>query len=373
MQSSSLSVFSLPDEQEFARARSIAVGIVQDYDLDLKGFTVYTEAATGPYRFTPCIAALAGAQVIAIAQDSIWGSCTKIYAEQQKISRQWGLKNAPRIVFEKCAKDLESADIITNTGHVRPINEQMISSLKPDAVVALMWETYEWRNDELDIEQCRANDVLVMGTDETRIGFLEYVPETLVKMLHSVSISVHGGTFLYLSSEPIAGIVVRSFAAWDAEVRCSGFIERPECPYFISSRSEEFLSYLKSCDAIICDERFDKRPLLGKQGLIDIDWLTIHCPGITIVNRHGFHDPGILMESNIACVPDAQPVAWHKPKATTAILGLRPVITLMTAGLKVGEAMARGRLMGYDTVNTARYAMAHSPAQDFLAPYNWIV
>ena len=48
-----------------------------------------------------------------------------------------------------------------------------------------------------------------------------------------------------------------------------------------------------------------------------------------------------------------------------ARLGPRPVLHLYSAGLKVGEAMARVRLDGASPEEAAQRALASSPAMDF--------
>lgn len=367
-----LEVQALPDRQEHARARRIAASAIRRLGLDLTGLTVYTEAATGPYAYSACLAALAGGQVIALARDSRWGAAEDIAAAQALLARHWDLANPPRVVFEKNPEDFALADIVTNSGQVRPLDAQCLGWMRPTAVIPLMWETYEWRPDELDLAACRRLGILVLGTDETRMGFLDFVPETIIKLLHSAGIAVHDGTFLYLASGPITECVVRHFGHLGAQVRVSAHTARPDDPAFLSPASPEFLPYLKRCDAVICDERFDRRPLIGDNGLISLALLQECCPGITIVNRHGILENAALQSAGIPCVPTASPVPWHMPAATTAILGLRPTLTLVAAGLKVGEAMARLRLQGRDVAWTAAAALGQTFAQDFPPPNNWV-
>ena len=56
------------------RTVSVIDRMIDSLQLDLKGLTVLTEAASGAYAWTPLIAARAGAaHVIAMARDSAWG------------------------------------------------------------------------------------------------------------------------------------------------------------------------------------------------------------------------------------------------------------------------------------------------------------
>ena len=54
-----------PADFEAVRALRIARQNIRIQKLDLINLTIYTEAATGTYAYTACIAALAGARVYA--------------------------------------------------------------------------------------------------------------------------------------------------------------------------------------------------------------------------------------------------------------------------------------------------------------------
>ena len=58
------------------------------------------------------------------------------------------------------------ADIITNSGHVRPIDAEMIGWMKPTAVIPLMYEAWEFRDADLDLAACQRRGIVVAGTNE---------------------------------------------------------------------------------------------------------------------------------------------------------------------------------------------------------------
>ena len=58
------------------------------------------------------------------------------------------------------------SDIVTNSGMLRPINDEVVSKLKKTAVIPLMWETWELRPGEIDIISCQKNKIPVIGTNE---------------------------------------------------------------------------------------------------------------------------------------------------------------------------------------------------------------
>src|SRR5215831_11143515 len=111
---------------------------IERCSLDLSGATVLTEAAAGAYSVTPILAALAGARVIAVTSTSRYGTVKEITEATLKIADMAGVAESIRIVTSKTEDVIKQADIVTNSGHVRPINRQMINSMKPTAVIPLM-------------------------------------------------------------------------------------------------------------------------------------------------------------------------------------------------------------------------------------------
>ena len=56
------------------RMRKIVKGSIDRFNLNLDGFTIFTEAASGIYAYIPVIAGLANAKMVyAIAKDSKYG------------------------------------------------------------------------------------------------------------------------------------------------------------------------------------------------------------------------------------------------------------------------------------------------------------
>ena len=53
-------------------------------------------------------------------------------------------------------------------------------------------------------------------------------------------------------------------------------------------------------------------------------------------------------------------------------VGSLPVMELFTAGLKVGEVMARARISGMNVIEAAKYSLNNSPAMDFEGDLAWL-
>src|SRR5688572_10491503 len=84
---------------------------IEGLNLDLTGFSVLTEAATGPYCVTPVIAAYCGAQVSMFAKDSSYGSATDAYNSVFTLAEKLNCKKNLRI-FDPASSG--NFDLITN-------------------------------------------------------------------------------------------------------------------------------------------------------------------------------------------------------------------------------------------------------------------
>lgn len=104
--------------------------------LDLSGMVIVTEAATGAYAVTPVIAALAGAhRVYAMARSSKYGAFQEVVEQTQSLAELAGVQESIEVVNRITKRMIGQADIITNSGHVRPIDARKIGWMKSTAVI----------------------------------------------------------------------------------------------------------------------------------------------------------------------------------------------------------------------------------------------
>lgn len=144
---------------------------------NLSGRLVLTEAATGNYVCTPILAAMAGADVYALAKNSKYGSIQEIISQIDDVAGVFGLRERIHIIIDREEAPLNKIDVVTNTGFVRPIDRALINKLKPECVIPLMWEPWEYRESDLDLEACREKGIKVYGTNEndSRLQTFKYL------------------------------------------------------------------------------------------------------------------------------------------------------------------------------------------------------
>jgi hypothetical protein len=352
------------DERDL-RAEKLVCGLVDEYALDLDGLTVLTEAASGPYLHTPLLPALAGARVLALTGDSSYASAADVQRTTLAVAEALGVSDRLEISVDRAQELVGRADIVTNSGFVRPIDRAMVSWLKESAVVSLMWETWEFRPDELDLDACRERGILVLGTDESQkpLALYPYLGFAALKLLFDIGLEGYKTKVVLLGGGRSFGKAIRDRLlqfgvdlAWFAENESAA---RPydELPSFFEAEGALY-------DAVLVAEHVIDRPLIGTDALLATGAIRRINPALRI---------GVMAGNVSAADLDAEGI-FYRPQALRpfgymsyqpAALGPRPVLELYAAGLKVGEAMARARLSGMDLEEAKRHALEQSPALDF--------
>ena len=154
-----------------------------------------TEAATGSYAVTAAIAALGGAgRVYAVSRDSEYGSAADAEHQTLRMARACGTKEPVHVIGDLDEAVVRDSDVITNLGFVRPIDARAAAWMKTTAVVALMCESWELRPRDVDIDACRAHEILLLATNEHDVSFplFRYCGPLAVRMLSDAGFEVPG-------------------------------------------------------------------------------------------------------------------------------------------------------------------------------------
>lgn len=349
--------------------------LVNKYGIDLSDLIVLTEGASGGYLWNPFIALEAGAQkVICKVKDSRFGCANDVKKSIEGIAQQWGCEDRIVVKENLDSQDYSCADIITNSGHLRPIGKEIIQLLKKTSVIPLMWETWEFHDDYLDFEACRHNNILVMGTNESvpPCDMSHYSSVIGVKLLLEAGLEIAGNKIILMgSTETLCGSIKKALEALGAEVA-----------WFSSTASlgdylyDDVGCYLKEhaaeCDAILfAEHHYPYETIGGKENDINFSELKYLNPEIKIAISCGNIDKRGLEESGLFYFPKKiEPFGYMSYQSYH--VGPLPVMDLFAAGLKVGEAMVRARLRGLNIRDSALYALEHSPAQDFEGDKSWL-
>jgi hypothetical protein len=299
---------------------------IERCQLDLSPFTVLTEAASGAYVVTPVLAAMAGADVSALAAATSYATAAELAAMTSRLARLAGVAGRIQLVHEKSPDIVGAADIVTNSGQVRPIDAAMVAGLKPSAVIPLMYESWEYRGPDVDLDACRARGIPVAGTNERHpaVDVFSFLGAMAAKQLHDAGIAVYGSRIVVLCDNafaPFIGPYLRSGGADIVEAaRLTGGV------------------LAAGCDAVLLALQPGPDTVLGAT---DAALLRDGAPGAVLIQYWGDVDRGALADAGIPVWPPLPPAPGHMAVLPSAI-GPEPIVRLQSGGLKVGELLARG-------------------------------
>jgi hypothetical protein len=309
-----------------------AAGLIREIALaslgtDLRGFTVVTEAATGPFAVTASIAAMAGAKVEAVAADSIYGTAATAGETTLRVARACGVSDRVRIV-DRATAAISEADVITNLGPIRPLDSTFISRVKPGAVIPLMYDAREMRIDEIDLQLCESRGISVIGTNEDHpvVDVLRYCGHLAAKMLLEQNLEVLRSRVALMGNNlftPHVGGELHSLGAnlfvchdW---AECRIVVDQP-------------------IDALIYIDYWNRAGQVDAPGTLE--WLAQNT-GARLFQFVGGLDLKPFQGAGWRIFPE-RALPAQRMWRTLADLGLRPVIELNAAGLKGAEMELRG-------------------------------
>jgi hypothetical protein len=311
------------DRRRLVRLCTEAVARCQ---LDLSGRTVLTEAASGPYEVTAVLAAMAGADVYALANGTRYASAAELREGTEELAKLAGVAGQVELVGHKSKAVVGEADIVTNSGQIRPIDAQLVSGLKPSAVIPLMYESWECRGADVDLGACRSRGIAVAGTNETHpaVDVFSFLGPMAVKQLHDAGIAVYGSRIAVLCDNPFASYLTDYLGRSGAEAIAMATL----APMPLAGR----------WDAILLALTPGPGPVLT---VADARLLAGQAPGAAVIQYWGDADRDALASAGVPVWPPDPPGRGHMGVLPSAV-GPEPVVRLQAGGLKVGEVLARG-------------------------------
>jgi hypothetical protein len=295
--------------------------------LDLSGYAVLTEAASGAYVVTPVLAAMAGARkVTALTRSTRYGTAAEITANTMELAGMVGVADRIEVREGRPSNDVVAdADIITNSGHVRPIDAAMISRMKPTAVIPLMYESWEFRAADLDLSACRDRGIRITGTNERHeaVDVFSFLGIMAVKLLVDAGVSVYTSRLMLVCDNPFAPFIQRGLTAAGASV---DLIANPG----------------NAPDGAVYDGVVVSRTPSSEAALTAAEIATIkrRWPGAVVAVYWGDLDRATLREAGLTYWPPEAPHAGHMGILPSGV-GPEPIIRLQSGSLKAAEAMLR--------------------------------
>lgn len=308
------------------RLLTLMQAAIQRCALDLQGATVLTEAATGAYVVTPVLAALAGArQVFALTSTSCYGTVDQVREQTHYLAKLAGVSRRIEVGTSRSRDLVAQADIITNSGHVRPIDAEMVDWMRPGAVIPLMYEAWEFRPGDVDLAACRERGVLVAGTNEDHpaVDVMSFLGIMAVKLLLDAGVAVYSSHILVLSDNRFGPLIERGLVSAGASVDLVENLPGEE-------RGRTY-------DAVLVGLQPGPEPVLCARDVVAI---AERWPGAVLAQFWGDMDRSALTAVDVPFWPSEAPLPGHMAILPSAV-GPDPVVRLQAAGLKTGELLWR--------------------------------
>lgn len=320
---------------------------IKEFKLDLSGKIVLTEAASGNYVVTPIIAALAGAKVIAITKESRFATIEEVKRQTYSLAKEFNLENSISIVVNKSSIDYQKIDILTNTGFIRPIDKQIIDKLSNNCVIPLMWEPWEYRESDLDLDYCNKKGIKVYGTNESdsRLQTMKYIGFTVLSFLLENKMSPFSSKVLVLGNEHFANSIIEVLSL-------NGYVFEYKNNYNEKISVNEY-------SAIVIAEHKNNSLLIGnKDAFINTTQLD--------KNQYLIHICGNVDFTDLMCKANTKnPATFGYMSFTTDYIDEQAVIDLHTAGLKVAEGMLKANILNLNKQKYKKFMEDNYPALSF--------
>ncbi|WP_205927474.1 hypothetical protein [Rhizobium sp. P32RR-XVIII] len=320
MQSSTLPGFSFP------RLHRLMHRAIESTGLDLSGLTVLTEAASGAYAATAMIAALAGAKrVYAFVRPSKYGTVAEIQSSTLRLASFIGVDDRITVLEELRDDVIKDADIVTNSGHLRPISPDLVSKLADDAVIALMFEAWEFRPDDIDLDACVRRSIPIVGVNERHpsVDVFSFLGPLCVKHLHDCGLAVYRDRIALVCDNEFAGPMADGLSAAGAEVevfKVVGDLVEGEW------------------DAVVVALKPHREPRVSSAELNHI--ATCVPSGAVVVQFWGEVDREAAKRAGLSIWPVSPPRPGHMAILLSDI-GPEPIIRLQAGGLRAAELVRR--------------------------------
>ena len=128
------------------------------------------------------------------------------------ISQYLGLENKIRVYDNLSSELIQQADIVTNSGLVRPIDKKFINSMKKTAVISLMWEPWEFRESDIDIKTCWRNNISILGVNETNelMNCMDCAGDLILKILKINNLSIKNKNVIFVAENKSAFYIIEA-------------------------------------------------------------------------------------------------------------------------------------------------------------------
>lgn len=294
--------------------------------LDLSNKVILTEIGTNAYFFTPLIALLSRAKYVFIwAKDNQFAKAIDLSNSFKKLAQKYNFTNYEFSINTTNVEHIRQSDIITNLGNIRPIDKEFISYCKEGAIISLMYDAWEFRPEEIDIDYCKIRNIKLVAVNENATSFPIFisVEQLALKMAFEAGYEVYNNKIIVWSSDIFGEFTKRGFEKNNAQ------------KVILTKNSEVVAQEISNIDFIfLCDYKQNE----NIDNILNFKKLKKINPSFGIIHLYGALSKQYLELLNIPIYPRENGRNQFMSR-TFAHLGLYPALNLNIAGLKVAQAV----------------------------------
>ena len=324
---------------------------VEALGLNLQGKTVLTEAASGAYVVTPLLAAIAGAKVYAFTRATRYGTVEEIFANTKKFIDECTTKKLDITLIDQLTPEIiAEADIITNSGHLRPLDKEKLHHAKDSVVIPLMYEAWEWRDADLDLDYVRQRGFKIGATNERHpeVDVFNYLGDMALKQIFDAGITPYKNKFVLICNNdfgPFIAKVVSRVCDGLAVIDKSGNKDKynfDNVEWIGNFPEVKVPAKYKDAEAIIFTAYPFDQNWIGENTALSVKQIKAEFSDPFILRYCGDVDPKSLDCEGVRYFP-AYVHSGHMGVLPSAV-GYDPIIRLQAGGLKAGEALLTGNI-----------------------------
>jgi hypothetical protein len=316
-----------------SREISIIKDTIERLNINLNGLNVLTECGSGHFLYLPIIAAFSNANIINVyIKDTSYGTADSIEKQLNYLIKKYSITANINVYKNDLPENaFKEIDIITNSGMLRPLDKEKLSKANKKIVIPLMYEKWEFRTSDIDINYCFENNIKVAGTWENFPGLniFDFCEPLILKMIFNAGYEIRENKCIIFSNDKF-GLLAKS-----------GIEKLGGKVLYIGTEVDKIYNNIENADYIIFADYMNTSNLITEfDSLFCIKTIKNKNNSIGIIHLAGKINLNYVQSHGLRISPNKEGNAI-KMTETLSYLGDLPTLRLLTAGLKVGECLAK--------------------------------
>ena len=238
----------------------------------------------------------------------------------------------------------ERATVITNSGALRPLDSAVLERVSASCRIPLMFEAWEFRAQDLDLDFCKSKGIRVAGTNErhAQTDVFGYLGDLVVRLIQDAKQTIYRNKFIVVSNNDFTPYLCKPLVSMSdgVGVYCpleyKSEIENLGATYLGDWNSTEIPNDWKSTSAVIYTGSPFSENLWGNFPLLNFHvWKSLNSP--LLLRFAGDVSEADFVQHEINFHPEQVPAGLMG--ILPSAIGWDPIILLQAGSLKVAELM----------------------------------